>query len=382
MVGLPPLPHARHIPLVLAAALCACGGGDEPRAAPADTAAAWTLSAEPRVRIGAGDGPGQELHRVYGGLVASDGRIVAGNSGTGEVRFFDARGRFLFASGREGSGPGEFRGIHAVSPLRGDSILVYDARLRRFSVLDAGGRFARAFSLPPAVGPAQLAGVLADGSIVVAAQEPFDPRGGAGVVRDHLVLLRVTAAGEVMDTVARVPGAEWLLYEAASSFPATQLPFGRAGYVAASGEHVVYASSDSDELRLLAPGGAPVRTIRVPAEPRVMTDAEVSAHLDASIDDPAERSAIRRHLEEEGDRSAPLVSGLRADRDGNLWVRLFPPAGSDVAKWVVLSPAGERIGSLRMRADAYPLDLRSDAVLVREGSTDGVEVVTLRALAK
>ena len=367
--------------------LPACGGENHPggsgRASAADTSS-WTLSAEPRARIGSADGPpSQSLDRVYGGLVAPDGRILLANSGTAELRFFDPRGRFLFASGRRGSGPGEFQGINWMGLTRGDSILLYDMRQRRFSVLDGTGRFGRSFALPPSVGAAQPAGTLADGTILLAAQEPYDPRVQVGVVRDRLVLLRATATGEVTGPLASVPGAEWLLYSHPSSYRATQLPFGRTGHVVAAGEHVVYASSDAAELSVYDRAGSLVRKIGFEAESRPLTGAEVSGYLDATITDAAEKAAIQGYMDSDAERrTAPLISALRGDRAGNVWVQLFPPAGRDTTKWVVVSPAGTRIGSLRLAATDLPLDMHASAVLVREWDADRVERVALRALSR
>ena len=372
------------LPIAIALlAACAPRDDGEPRRATDDDTAAWRLADPPRVVIGgASAGPGYELHKVYGALLTSDGSIVIGNSGTGELRIFTPRGVARSVSGRQGSGPGEYRSINWLGPWRGDSILAYDLRLHRFSVVDAGGRFGRSFQFQASASSVTTQGAFPDASILLAQQTPFDPRLQAGTVRDTLVLVRITPAGEVMDTVARLPGAEWLAYEHTASFRATQLRFGHAGHVALTGNEIVYASSHSSELSVFDTTGALVRKIHVRATPRRLSGDEEAAFVDEMVSDPAEAAAIRRRLEAAGPRTAPLIGDLRVSRDGNLWVQLFPSAGSDSAKWVVMAPDGRALGSVRTSADALPLDIYPNILLIREHDADGVERVALRRILR
>jgi hypothetical protein len=369
--------------LLILILLAGCGGSDkeDPQHSQAADTATWRL-ADPTVVIGGTSDPAHQLHRVYGALLASDGSIVVGNSGTGEVRFFDSRGAHRTTSGREGSGPGEYRSINWLGPWGGDSVLAYDLRARRFSVVGPDGRFARSFQLPPAAGSAIPAGTFPGGSILLVQETHFDPRRQTGLVRDTLVLVRITPAGEVVDTVGRLPGAEWLLYEHTASFRSTQLPFGHAGHVAVTGNEIVYAPSHANELSVFDTTGALVRKIRIPAESRRLSDDEQAAYVDEIVQDAAEAEAIRRHLDGAGPRTAPLIGSLRAGRDGTLWVQLFPPAGSDTAKWVAMTPDGRAAGSVRLPAAVLPLDLHPRALLLRERDADGVERVTLRQVGR
>ncbi|MCH7716498.1 MAG: hypothetical protein IH876_10235 [Gemmatimonadetes bacterium] len=75
---------------------------------------AWRLATEPLVDIGGGDIDEQQLFRVSGTLRLSDGRIVVANSGTHELRFYDAEETYLSSLGGEGGGPGEFQGMGPV----------------------------------------------------------------------------------------------------------------------------------------------------------------------------------------------------------------------------------------------------------------------------
>lgn len=70
---------------------------------------------------------------VPGGRLLSDGRIAVVNGGTNEVRLFHPDGTPDTIFGGAGDGPGEFRGISLAGAV-GDSLILYDTRLRRTTV--------------------------------------------------------------------------------------------------------------------------------------------------------------------------------------------------------------------------------------------------------
>lgn len=139
----------RALPIgsVLLGALLAC------HPEPAHTAiAALTLDSLPTLSIGITEGTqALELDRANSALRLANGRIVIANSGTGELRFFDSAGAVLGTVGRKGEGPGEYSGAMTLYSGPGDSLLVYDAGNRRFTVADQDGHVGRIF-------PAQAGG--------------------------------------------------------------------------------------------------------------------------------------------------------------------------------------------------------------------------------
>jgi hypothetical protein len=232
---------------------------------------------------------------------------------------------------------------------------------------------------PP--GPVRPIGVFGDGSILIVREAGFDPRAGAGVVRDSMRAMRMSPTGQVTPIDGSFPGAEWLVYEHPYSFRATQLPFGRTGHLAVLGNHFVYGSSESGTLTVYDASGRQVRAIAVDAPARTPSREEISAFL-AEIQDRAERSALTRHYRNGAGDSAPIFTALRGDEDGNLWVRTAPRAGADSVTWLVLEPGGERLGSVRMHTAWLPLDIRRDALLLRETDADGVQTVSVRRVAR
>ena len=127
----------------------------------------WRLSPDPVVDIGGGDMEEDQLFRVVGALRLSDDRVIVANGGTNEIRFYGPGGAFLSASGGEGEGPGEFRGLDAIRRLRGDSLFARDGRLYRGSVFDGQGRFIRAVQ-PQVPGRPTNSEIVFDDGIILA----------------------------------------------------------------------------------------------------------------------------------------------------------------------------------------------------------------------
>jgi len=73
--------------------------------------------------------------------------IVNGNYST-FLKVFDRSGRFVRTIGREGGGPGEFRGVGAMDVLPGDTLVVFDWGTSRYSLFSAHHEFLAAGPLP------------------------------------------------------------------------------------------------------------------------------------------------------------------------------------------------------------------------------------------
>lgn len=362
--------------LLLILVLAACTGG-EARETP-DEPASWSLDA-PGVRVGGGQEPGEALDRVYGGVLRSDGSMVIGNSGTSQLRIYGPDGRLTASAGRRGAGPGEFGSINWMGVLPGDSVIAFDLRHQRFSVWTPEGTFARMFNSQAPPGPVRPIGVLEDGSVLIVREGGYDPRAGAGVVRDSMLALRMSPTGDVAPTSRSFAGAEWLVYQHPTSFRATQLPFGRTGHLAVWGNHFVHGSSDSGTLTVYDGSGRQVRSIDVAAPARSPSREEISAFL-AELTDRTERGALARHYRA-GTGSASVFTALRGDAEGNLWVRTAPRAGADSVMWLVLGPEGKQIGSVTMHAGWLPLDIRRKTLLLWESDPDGAQTVSVRSVA-
>jgi hypothetical protein len=72
-----------------------------------------------------------------------EGRYYVGDRSSAEVFVYSAEGKFVGEFGREGGGPGEFRGFSGVIDLPGDTILAVDWRLGRLSIFGPDWEFVR-----------------------------------------------------------------------------------------------------------------------------------------------------------------------------------------------------------------------------------------------
>jgi hypothetical protein len=374
-----------RFPPVLAACLIgfAASGCERPDASPelhrttSDERSTESVS-EPRVTIGESFGEGHTLHRVFGGMLLQDGRIAVGDGSAGEIRIFEPDGRHAYSTGGLGSGPGEFRSINWIGRMPADSILVWDLRLRRFSVLDPGGAYVRDFRPEVREGQIRPIAVHDDGSIFVAVETGYDPQVQTGRVRDALILLRLSASGEPVGTLGEFAGSDWLLYEHPSSFRAVRLPLGRRGHLAVSADRIFYGSSEAGQVEVFDLTGNRVGSLALPVGRRAISDRELRDFVEEEIPDRAERGIVLRHIAAEALGNAPVLTGMSVDREYNLWVRGFPEPGNGTVEWLIVPVTGGAVRTLRLPVAAVPLDLRDGNLLARESDADGVQRVTVR----
>jgi len=108
----------------------------------------WRVGAELAVTIGEREGEDPHmLHRARDAVILPDGRIVVANTGSNELRVFDAAGRHVATWGGGGEGPGRYAALIQVHRWRGDSLVALYSQARHLSVLDSRGNFGRAFTL-------------------------------------------------------------------------------------------------------------------------------------------------------------------------------------------------------------------------------------------
>lgn len=105
----------------------------------------WTVTPEPRVRIGAIDGadPASQFSFIGSVLRLSDGRIVVLESQVGELRYFGPDGEHLVSVGRRGQGPGEFTYPSRAMRWTGDTVVVEDRPRADQLFFAPDGTFAR-----------------------------------------------------------------------------------------------------------------------------------------------------------------------------------------------------------------------------------------------
>ncbi len=297
-----------------------------------------TVDSAPSLDIGvvAGD-PDYQLHRVFDALRLSDGRIAVVNQGSAEVRFYDAQGRYAGAVGREGDGPGEFRGAQAAWQ-DGDSLLVWDDELQRFSVFLLDGSFVRSFQITPVLMNApQVLGPVGAGIQVAYHHVEFDPPGLTPQWLDHM---RYDRAGAVIDTIGRHPYGTYGPIGRPEDAMAGRTLFEARTVMTASAEHVFVSQGDEPEFRVLDGDGGVAEIVRWPEGDRTVRREHVERYREerlAQSDDPTWRRLILVSVDEVPvSERFPAVLDLRVDDVSRVWVQSYPRPGAGPGRhWLV-----------------------------------------------
>ncbi len=334
-------------------AVLACG--DAP---PADAGADPPLSSlgpvatlQEEMRI---DGYEADLVPIGGLAVSADGRLAVSQPQDHQVRVFSPEGALLATYGRQGEGPGEFR--YPGGPAwRGDTLVVADNQLHRFTLFRPGGD-----------GPWTRPGIpplpLPDGFAFATEQWPRPD----GTV---LAQMRLGGATEVRAVVARPDGSEsrTLLNAAVEMHEigvgmtggraVTSSPYPNEPRFALADDGsravVAQAALDGDHagtflLTSVAAGGDTLFTRRYAFDPVEITPAFADSVIDRRAESiepssPTLAAAFRR--EARLPPMLPPVLTLRYGVDGTLWLRLRTP--SDERLYTVLDDEGLPVGQVR-----------------------------------
>ncbi len=327
---------------------------------------AWSLAPSPRLRIGVLEGdPQHQLFRVTNALQLTDGTIVVANSGTYELRFYDAQGNFLRATGGEGGGPGEFGRIGSVWRFGSDSLMLFDGGNARMSVHDSRGQFGRTFRLEQVTRLPVPRGVFATGDVLAywsATGEEPPPEGLSRIPRRYA---RYHPDGRFVDSLTLGPGVEFYMrmMDPQSSVSVSR-PFARGPQVAVRGNRWYHGTSDRYEIEVWTIGGALERIIRRPIPNRPVTEEIV-----------AERERLRRERRAASGQTGPTpfdditypeempaYGAILPDANDNLWVSYYR-LPEETPLWAVFNPDGRWLGDVEVPPNGRLTDIGPDYVV-------------------
>ena len=348
---------------------------------------AWRVSQEHTVNIGVIDGdPVYQLFQARAFLRLGDGRIVIGNRGSHDVRWYDEHGTFLRAAGGKGGGPGEFEDLRWIGLLPGDSVMAYDISHRRLSIFDPQGTFVRSATIQnPMLYFAHS--VLDDGSVVMYRWSST----GDGVSRRFTTVIRFDDGGTLLDTIVTVSGPEVQIESRPGPNPGSifstsrRLMFGHDAVMAPSGSLVYVGSQDRYEIDLWDTTGTLVASVRVAGDPMPVTDDWINAFIEEAVaeadaDEERRRRALFAdvpHVE-----TFPAYGRILVDPEGNLWVQDFLLPGDHRPRWTVFDPQHRMLGTVDMPQGVIVRQIGSDFVLGRWVDDLEVEHVRLYDLIK
>jgi len=323
--------------------------------------ATWRLSSEPTLTIGELDGPEEYLlFRANGARRLSNGNIVIANSGTYELRFYDANGRHVRSIGGEGDGPGEFRRMGEPWPLGSDSIAIWDSRNARLTVFDIDGEFGRSFRLDPitdALRPSPL-GILADNALLVSAAVRREGQRPEGISQDSILYSRYSLEGAHMATFIRRRGHWHILRDLGGGMSGGgQLMTWPNPAATVFGERWYYGSAESWEIGVYSADGALTRLYRRDKPNRIFTEAKRDEGPESSS------GQVLFTITTPTPETFPAYRSFMVSDDGNLWVEDYTHP-SEQPSWAVFRDDGRYLGAVETPIGAQVTHIGDDFVLL------------------
>lgn len=357
----------------------------------------YELSESPVITIG-GEDERQDyaIGRTVGAFWLEDDRLVIADGLSRQLRFYSGEGQLLRTAGGEGEGPGEFRRLHSISRTRGDSIVAWDAYLRRVTVFAPNGDFAYSTADPAwsrILGELQTKYArsildfarihLADSSRFVFelnAEPNLQAITHQQVVQDTIPVIAISRTGETWIELGPFPGREYLVYDGMGA----PLALGEDLRVAAANEVLYVGSTRDTAIHALSPiGGSPPRSIALPWRRRPTLEEDVNTatrrflnRIPPDLSSRAERFVNGVPWPD----SLPTFSDLLVSSEGTVWVQMFRAPADALQEWIVFTPSGEVVGSVALDTSLKMLDVGADYALVQAADARGVEAIRLHRL--
>jgi hypothetical protein len=347
--------------------------------------AGFRLSESPGLRIGQLDGaPEYQFHRIQGIVRLSDGAIVVADGGSTEIRFFAPDGEFRSSTGGRGDGPGEFQLPSYMRRLGGDTLLVFDNRHRRVTLIAPAGEFVRDFT-PAGEGesaPLNVVGALEDGTLLARVPLRLGSEAGSGTsFRRDTANFVVRRPGGAPVPLAPVPGSESRLTTQTSggnlvSVQIMRIPFARAAFSTSGRDRFHAGSNETYEVKRYGPDGTLetiVRSDHVPLRPSTpelvqrFADEQIVQREAAGVpSDPASNAALREMYGELPLVPAlPTFASMLADDAGRLWIQEFalPGGAGETDRWMLFDAEGRAEGIVEMPAGFRPHHIDEEVVV-------------------
>lgn len=331
-------------------------------------------------RVGWQEG-GTLFERIEAGLLLPDGSSVGLDGGrTLRGVVISRTGSVQAILGGRGEGPGEFRHVDAVVRVGRDTVGIQGSRSRRLSLFRPEGRRVGEVDLGPLANLTVLAADSAGGMYLgmplrlVMGRRYDTPWKGVPLVRFDRQTGRADTLG-------------WHDWDQSLRFGGASLVKSQ-GFNAVSIGPFLVARGDRAEPEWIDPSAGLVRIVRWAARPRPLTDAdrarvesgfrtEMGRYPGASSVMPQVFAALTGPL--------PVIGGLIATRDGEVWVQEYRlPDTDDPVRYHVLTSTGEWKERVDVgRGDRLRvLDALGGLVLVSEQNDLGVESVAVYELQR
>jgi hypothetical protein len=389
----------------VAGSACGTPAGDEPTVLVRDSAGVsivevhgpvwragegWSVASAPEVVIGVMDGDEDyQLHRVVGTTRLTDGRIVVANAGTHEVRVYNSNGEFERRIGRRGDGPGEFQRLRVVARLPGDTLVAFDLREHRVSLIDPEGQLVDAYVVQLPAGAPELLGVFSDGSVLM--------RGTTGLTADRSVpttgvhevrgdVYRIGRGNRLVGSFGPFPGAEvYVRVGGTPEYAEGARALGIEPRVAVAGEEFYFGSTVRYDISKYDENGGLSKIVRRSVDPMLVEAADRDAFIRSVVEEQDPR--LKEYFEDwyaamPFPESFPAHAEMLVDSEGYLWVREYPSPRGDQTTWRVFDESGAMLGTVETPDGLTVREIGSDYVLGTARDDLDVEQVLLYRLLR
>ena len=345
-----------------------------------------TLADEPLVRIGMLDGPMEYIFgNVTGAIRLEDGSVVIADEQSYNVRRYDASGRHVWTSGRNGEGPGEYGGLRLLRGCPGATITVFDWHLNRITELDQDGEVTDTRALNVSgVNPYQEPACTPDGDLVFTPWPDSDLTVAAGEHHRWEMELSWARGDSVVTLRSGIPGTERTRY-GNSDGPRT---WGRTMVFAVTPTGVWYGSADDYELEHLDWTGGVTRIAQWSGPDLRVTRERLDSFRDAYLaryDTPEDRRRFERDnwpgIRDGLPDRFPAYEALLPLPDGSVWITTFAWRSPE-KELHLLDADGVWIRRVTMPAGSTVLDAGPDWVLLGERGEFDVPTVALYGLVE
>lgn len=358
-----------------------------------DDTAGWTVADTPSVSIGVGEGPEEyQLYRVFDALRLHDGRIVVGNSGAADLRFFGLEGEHLRTVGGQGSGPGEFADFTTIRLCRrsGGRILATDGRNNRLHVFTDRGDLVRTtrYGQPPEGTNIWLWGCFADGTLMMGGS--MGPLAGAPgeVIDSELQYFRYGPDGTFRNRLFGFTSRPRLVNRVGQITHYPYIPLTPARAVATGARAAYLGLGEARRIRRYDTVGALESIIEWRGPERRTTGDLWDRYVETSLEGMSSEDDRRRYRRLYSrdlpipDRLPAYGDEMQVDAGGNLWVERYRLPWESERWWDVFDPEGRWLGAVRTPDRVRVLEIGRDYLLGRHLDELRVERVRLYRLVK
>lgn len=313
------------------------------------------------------------------------GEIIVGDWMTRSFSVLGPDDEFMYAFGKEGEGPGEFRYLPnlIVDP---DTFYTFEQWPDRVAAWVPGQtQPARIGILGESVAGRSVI-AYRDGQFVLRQIEFFRP--GDAPDKERFTSVSTWRTGsEVQDSLLVVPGDEMAVVSRDGMISVRSVPFGRSNLFASDSEgRIIHVWTERPEVNVYDSSMELERTI-----PLDYASPEFTRHdLDDYLGDyPDMESPMRRAVTDMAPEQWPAVRQLIVDDQDRIWIGLRTPS-SEPTRWLALTSEGEIVGQAELPDDlrlhvvrgntaygVYPEDLDvGGPVLVRMEVEDDLYVLS------